>query len=74
MIPAKNPAEGPRVHWGWFIVGCIGFGCLMASRGYFNSIWLRAVVAGIAGGFLAFAMQKARKGRQKLFPGSGFKL
>jgi hypothetical protein len=36
-------------------IGCVVFGTLMSLRDSFDSVWLRAVVAGCAAGVLALS-------------------
>jgi hypothetical protein len=46
--------------WAWLVLSALAFGALMAFRSELHSIWLRALVAGIAFAFLFAAVQGFR--------------
>jgi hypothetical protein len=46
--------------WAWLVLSAFVFGALMAFRSELDSIWLRALVAGIAFTFLFLAVQGFR--------------
>jgi hypothetical protein len=46
--------------WAWLAFSALAFGVLMAFRSELHSIWLRALVAGIAFAFLIPAAQGFR--------------
>ena len=46
--------------WAWLVLSALVFGALMAFRSELDSIWLRALVAGIAFAFLFLAVQGFR--------------
>jgi hypothetical protein len=46
--------------WAWLVLSALVFGALMAFRSELHSIWLRALVAGIAFTLLCPAVQGFR--------------
>jgi hypothetical protein len=58
----KTPQQrGSR--WIWLVVGCTIFGALMSVREEFQSVWIRAGVAGCAGIVLGVSLLYFRKVR-----------
>jgi hypothetical protein len=56
----------PRVHvegrrCGWIVASCVVFGVLMGGRAELQSVWVRSMVAGLAGAALALAIAQSRK-------------
>jgi TctA family transporter len=47
------------------VIGIIMFALLMSERSNFEQRWIRALVAGCAGGILAWAVLQCRKSRDK---------
>ena len=60
----RHGSTSPRQHlWrstDWLALSVLLFGVLMAFRSEFQSIWLRALVAGVAGAVLYTAVQRFR--------------
>jgi hypothetical protein len=55
----RSRLTGPQINQ--IVIGVVLFGVLMGIREEFHSIWLRAVVAGCAGGVLGLlVLWKAR--------------
>ena len=52
---------GKRSHrWAWLVLSVVLFGTIMAFRSELHSIWLRALVAGVAFAVLYLAVQVSR--------------
>ena len=47
--------------WMWLALSVIVFGVLMALRAELQSVWLRALVAGVLFAFLYLAIQRHRR-------------
>jgi hypothetical protein len=62
MMNNKSNISGSKHSrsWALLVLGALVFGALMAFRGELHSIWLRALVAGIAFAFLCYAAQGFR--------------
>ncbi len=58
----SSSVTGRRRHpWAWLVPSVVLFGLLMAFRGELHSLWLRALVAGVAFAFLFLAIQGFRR-------------
>jgi hypothetical protein len=58
--PSLSRAGKTNRPWAWVVLSALVFGALMAFRSELHSIWLRALVAGIAFAFLFPAVQGFR--------------
>jgi hypothetical protein len=47
-VPSVSASSKHSRPWGWLVLSALVFGALMAFRSELHSIWLRALVAGIA--------------------------
>jgi hypothetical protein len=59
-IPSVSGSSKRSRPWAWLVLSTLVFGALMAFRSELHSIWLRALVAGIAFAFLCLAAQGFR--------------
>ncbi len=59
--PNEKPSSWPAERLVRFLVGMIVFGGLMGVRGEFHSVWVRALIAGIAGGTFAIVVLPFQK-------------
>ncbi len=61
MNECSNGTGKRRHPWAWLIPSAVLFGVIMAFRTELQSIWLRALLAGVAFAFLFLAIQGFRR-------------